>query len=242
MPVLQRWLDTCRPDVLCVQETKVVDGSFPLEEIRALGYNAVFCGEKSYNGVAILSLHEIEDEGYGFDGQGSEDGARLIYARVKDIHIVNTYIPQGMSVESEKYLYKLRWFEKLRDFFTSNYSPDDPVVWVGDFNVAPENIDVHDPKRLLGHVCFNPEVQGALGIVREWGFSDVFRKYNPGEGHYTFWDYRVRNSVQRGLGWRIDHIYATAPAAERSTRSWIDSGPRLWERPSDHTPILAEFS
>jgi exodeoxyribonuclease-3 len=130
----------------------------------------------------------------------------------------------------------------LRRYFERSFSPEQPLIWCGDLNVAPDSIDVHDPKRLRGHVCFTPEVWEAFNHVKAWGFVDVFRKHHPGESQqYTFFDYRVPKSVERKLGWRVDHILATAPLAEKSTRCWIDMTPRMTEKPSDHTVVLAEF-
>jgi len=242
MPVLKRWIENVSPDILCLQETKVVDSDFPVEELISSGYNAVFKGEKSYNGVAVLSKKKIDDVRHGFDGSGNDEGTRLIAVKTGKINIINTYIPQGVAPDSEKFQYKLQWFSRLKDYFNSNYKKSDIVIWTGDFNVAPLPIDVHNPKRLLGSVGYHPEEHKALASVMEWGFTDVFRKHKPEGGNYTFWDYRVKDGVDRGLGWRVDHICATSKAAEKSVNSWIDIEPRLWEKPSDHTPILAEFS
>jgi exodeoxyribonuclease-3 len=157
--------------------------------------------------------------------------------------VVNTYVPQGRSPDSEHFQYKLEWLARLRALFESHYSPQEPLLWMGDFNVAPEPIDVHDPKRLKNHVDFHPEARAALEQVREWGFVDVFRRHHPEEpGQYTFWDYRVRDALERGLGWRVDHIWATEPLARKSTRAWIDVEARRAERPSDHTFLVAEFA
>jgi len=207
-----------------------------------LGYEIAFKGEKSYNGVAILSKYKFDDVFYGFDGKGADEGSRLLAVQIKKLHIVNTYIPQGFDPQSEKFQYKLQWFSRLRTFFESRYKKSDKLIWLGDFNVAPEPIDVHNPKRLLGSVGYHPEEHKALAIVKEWGFVDVFREHIKEGGHYTFWDYRVKDGVARGLGWRVDHIWATKNVAAKSIRSWIDREPRLWEKPSDHTPILAEIS
>lgn len=242
MPVIQRWLAASRPDVLCVQETKVVDEDFPAAEIGSLGYRAVYRGEKSYNGVAVLSRHEIEGVSCGFDGNGSDEGTRLIAVRVMGVDIVNTYVPQGTSPDSDRFQYKLQWFGRLLDYFSRRFTPGGRLVWLGDFNVAPEPIDVHDPKRLLGHVGYHPDEHRALAAVKSWGFVDIFRKHHPEAGHYTFWDYRVRDSVARGLGWRVDHIWATGAMAALSVDASIDREPRTWEKPSDHTPLVAEFS
>lgn len=241
LPVLEKWFDKTKPDVLCVQETKATDQDFPIDEIKSLGYDAVFKGEKSYNGVAVLSRFPIENVIYGFDGKGSDEGTRLISVKIKGFNIINSYIPQGTSPDSEKFQYKLKFFSRMKKFFSSKFSGDDPLVWVGDFNVAPLDIDVHDPKRLYGHVGYHPDEHKALEVVKNLGFDDIFRKYHPEPGHYTFFDYRVRDSVARLLGWRVDHIWGNKAASLKSKKSWIDKEPRLFERPSDHTPILAEF-
>jgi exodeoxyribonuclease-3 len=242
MPVLNRWLDTVSPDVLCLQETKVQDKDFPVEELLASGYNSVFMGEKSYNGVAILAKEKMIDPFYGFDGKGEDEGTRLIAVKIGHVNIVNTYVPQGTSPDSEKFQYKLDWFSRLENFFRSGYNQKEPLIWLGDFNVAPDPIDVHNPKRLLGNVGYHPDEHAALAKVKSSGFTDVFRKHCTDEGQYSFWDYRAKDGVAKGLGWRVDHIWGNQSAAEKSTRSWIDREPRLWEKPSDHTPILAEFN
>ena len=154
---------------------------------------------------------------------------------------MNTYVPQGTHPTSEKFLYKLDWFKRLREYFNERYTPRRRLVWLGDFNVAPTPIDVHDPKRLYGQVGFHPDEHAALEDLRKWGFVDVFRQHTPEAGQYSFWDYRAKDAVARGKGWRVDHIWATRPLAKKSVRSWIDVGPRLKERPSDHAPIMAEF-
>lgn len=241
MPIILEWLSGAMPDVLCIQETKVRDEEFPAADFRQAGYEVVFRGEKSYNGVAVLSRHGMDNVSFGFDGKGLDEGTRLMAVSVKGIAIVNTYVPQGTSPDSDRFQYKLSWFERLLGYFSSRFKRDSCLVWAGDFNVAPEPIDVHDPKRLLGHVGFHPDEHRALARVKEWGFLDLFRKHRPGPGHFTFYDYRVRNAVERGLGWRVDHIWGTGTMAERSVDAWIDIQPRLWEKPSDHTPIVAEF-
>ncbi len=241
MPVLQKWLGEVSPDVLSLQETKVVDKDFPLAELESLGYNSVYMGEKSYNGVAVLSKKKADEVFYGFDGNGSDEGTRLIAVKIGKLNIVNTYIPQGVSPDSEKFQYKLEWFRRLGKYFNQRYKRDDLLLWVGDFNVAPEPIDVHSPKRLLGSVGFHPDEHRELAAVKEWGFTDLFRRLNPEAGKYTFWDYRVKDGVTRGLGWRVDHIWGTAPAEKILKKTWIDISPRLMEKPSDHTPILAEL-
>ena len=240
LPIVLQWLAEHQPDILCVQETKVQDVDFPTEAFDKTEYKYVFKGQKSYNGVAIFSKSEITNVGFGFDDE-PKDPARLIKVEINGIVIVNTYIPQGYSPESEKFEYKLNWFNRLLTLFKKDFKPTDPVLWAGDFNVAPQAIDVYDPEGLSGHVCFHPEVHKALKMVCQWGFVDIFRMHCSEPGQYTFWDYRERASVKRNLGWRLDHIMATQPLAKKSTTCYIDKEPRLADRPSDHTPIVAEF-
>lgn len=239
LPIVLDWLTEFKPDVLCVQETKVQDADFPADAFDDTGYKYVFKGQKSYNGVATFSKDQISSVEFGFADE-PKDEARLIKAEINGITIINTYVPQGHSPESEKFEYKLNWFKRLGEYFKKNFKTEDRILWLGDFNVAPEPIDVYDPERLLGHVCFHPEAQKALKKIVEWGFVDVFRMHCTDAGQYTFWDYRL-NSFKYNLGWRIDHIMATEPLAKKCTDCYIDKNPRLAERPSDHTPIIAEF-
>lgn len=239
--VLLPWLDAVRPDVVCLQETKAQDADFPHPAIEEDGYFAVFRGEKTYNGVAILSKTPIENVRCGFDDGGPPDESRLIAVEVNGISIVNTYVPQGREPDHPMFAYKLEWFARLRALLDERFSPDEPLLWVGDLNVAPNAIDVHDPKRLLGHVCFNPKTTKALQDVMAWGLIDVFRKYVPEPGQFTFFDYRVKGGAERGVGWRVDHILASRSLADSSVGARIDLEPRLGPRPSDHTPLLAEF-
>lgn len=244
MPILLKWLDSVSTDILCLQETKVQDKDFPEKELLEAGYNSIFMGEKSYNGVAILLKKNIAitDVYHGFDGKGADEGTRLIAVKAGPVNIVNTYVPQGTSPDSERFQYKLEWFSRLKNFFKSRYSEKDPLIWLGDFNVAPEPADVHNPKRLLGSVGYHPDEHTALAKVKSGGFIDVFRKHCSDDGQFTFWDYRAKDGVARNLGWRVDHIWANEAGAQKSKRSWIDREPRLWEKPSDHTPIVAEFN
>ena len=237
------WLEKNPVDVLCMQETKVRDEDFPKEAFDKIGYNVICRGQKSYNGVAIASRHKIKDMAVGFDDHENspEDETRLIRCIVKDIPVVNAYVPQGRALDHVYFQIKLRWFERLRELFERNYSPDEPLLWCGDFNVAPEPADVYAPDRLADHVCFHEDVRKALEKVKAWGFIDVFRKLNPGPDQYTFYDYRIPNAVKRRLGWRIDHILATAALAEHAEKAYIDIGPRLSQKPSDHTFLVAEF-
>jgi exodeoxyribonuclease-3 len=239
LPIVLEWLNENQPDVLCLQETKVQDNDFPAEAFMETDYRYVFKGQKSYNGVAIFSKSEITNVQFGFDDE-PKDEARLIKAKINSVNIVNTYVPQGYMPESQKFDYKLNWFGRLLKFFDKSFKTTDPVAWMGDLNVAPEPIDVYDPVSLSGHVCYHPEVHRVFKNVVQWGFVDVFRMHCKETGRYTFWDYRL-NSFQRNLGWRIDHIMTTKSLADKCTDCYIDKQPRFAERPSDHTPIIAEF-
>jgi exodeoxyribonuclease-3 len=235
------WLRKNRPDVLCMQETKVEDGKFPQGEFEEAGYHVVFKGSKRYNGVALASLEKPAEVFFGLDND-PPDYDRLIGCLFPGISVVNLYVPQGRDREALQFQYKLRWFERLRDCLDKHFSPDEFLVCCGDINVAREEIDVHDPKRLLGHVDFTPEVWNAFDLVMSWGLVDVFRRHHPGEaGHYTFFDYRVPGAAERGLGWRVDHILATPPLADNSIDAFIDMEPRRVQKPSDHTVMVAEF-
>lgn len=240
-PIVREWLKKEKPDVLCLQETKVCDSEFPKETFEERGYFLAFRGEKGYNGVAIISTLPLTDVFYGFGDGDPREETRILTATIGTIPIVNTYVPQGVAPVSEKFRYKLDWFHRLKDYFSHNFTPDKPLLWVGDFNVAPEPRDVYDPRKLSGSIGFHPEELSALAQVKSWGFVDVFRKHEPRGGFYTFWDYRVREAVNRGLGWRIDHLWATSCLAEKSRTVFIDQALRLGKRPSDHTVIWAEF-
>ena len=240
LPIVLEWLEKHRPDVLAVQETKAQDHDFPAEAFDDIGYRAAFRGQKSYNGVALFSPHTIRDVAFGFRGE-PRDEARLLKASVNGLTIVNTYIPQGYQADSEKFQYKLAWFERLLGYFRENFEPTDPVLWLGDLNVAPLPIDVYDPDGLLGHVCFHPEVHKVLAEVMDWGFTDLFRLHCPDPEQYTFWDYRGPKTFERNRGWRLDHLMGTEPIVATCRDCYIDREPRAVARPSDHTPVIAEL-
>ncbi|HOO57651.1 MAG TPA: exodeoxyribonuclease III [bacterium] len=241
--IILDWLEKEAPDVLCVQETKCQDKDFPVAAFEEAGYNAAFFGQKSYNGVAILSRGPLESVKYGFgDGAEEPEQARLIAGTFHGIRIINSYVPQGFEPGSEKFDYKLEWMRRLKAYLEKHHTPGEPIVWTGDMNVAPEAIDVHDPEGLAGHCGFHPDEQAEFQKVVDWGFTDIFRKHTPEPGQYTFWDYRLPNALKRGLGWRIDHILATQPLAEKSIGCRIDTHPRTLPKPSDHTFLAAEFN
>ncbi len=242
LPIIQEWLLKEKPDVLCLQETKVSDHEFPRQPFEDLGYFLIFRGEKGYNGVALLSRTLLEGIIFGFADGDNKEESRVITARMGDIVIINTYVPQGYAPDSEKFRYKLDWLYRLYDYFVRNFTPDTPLIWAGDFNIAPDARDVYDPDKLWGSVGFHPDEHAVLAKFKKWGLVDIFREHHSSGGLYTFWDYRIANAVTRGLGWRVDHIWATRILAEKSVRAEIDPVPRLSLRPSDHTFIWVEFA
>jgi exodeoxyribonuclease-3 len=240
MPVLQEWLGREQPDVLFLQETKVQDDDFPEERLAALGYRAVYRGQKSYNGVAILTRGEAREVRRALQ-DGRPEEARFLDARVGDVRLINVYVPQGQAVGSEPFAYKLRWLDDLQAHLRRDCRPDEALLLAGDFNVALTALDVHDPEGLKGQVCFHPEEQSRMKAILDWGLEDLLRSHHPEGGLYTFWDYRIPNAFKRRVGWRIDYLLATPPLAEKCRRVWIDTAPRLQPKPSDHTFLVAEF-
>lgn len=235
------WLKKNRPDALCIQETKVQDSEFPSMAFIEAGYHAVFRGEKSYNGVAVLSLEKPRELSFGFNDGKQADETRLLYARIGSVRIVNTYVPQGRDIDHEMYRYKQEWLHRLREYFDRHFTPRMRVLWLGDMNVAPEKIDIHNAEKQHNHVCFHRDIRDAFTNAVKWGFVDVFRKHHPEPGQYTFFDYRTVNAVKKRMGWRVDHIMATKSLAAKSTGAFIDLEPRMMEKPSDHTFLAAEF-
>ncbi|HTG85791.1 MAG TPA: exodeoxyribonuclease III [Pyrinomonadaceae bacterium] len=240
MPLVLRWLDDVRPDVLCMQETKCTDDKFPTLVFQERGYKCQLFGQQSYNGVAILTRGECETGHRGYPGDDETAQSRLITSTVEGIQIVNVYIPNGQAVGSEKFEMKLGWMRRLRQFFDDNYDPSRPVLLCGDFNVAPEERDVHDVRLWQGRIMFSEPERTTLQNIKDWGFTDAFRLHNEEGGKFTWWDYRA-GAFRRNLGLRIDHIWITEPLVSRSVRTWIDIEPRTWEKPSDHAPVITEL-
>ena len=240
LPVVTRWLEEARPDVLCLQETKCVDDKFPADAFAQLGYQSETFGQRTYNGVAILSRSACRDAQRGFPGDDENAHARLLAVTVEGVRVVNVYIPNGAFVGSDKYRFKLEWIKRLRGFFDTLYEKSEPVLLCGDFNVAPEERDVHDPELWQGRILFSKRERAALDHLKGWGFDDAFRLHTEEGGHFSWWDYRA-GSFRRNAGLRIDHIWVSRPLAARCADSWIDKEPRGWERPSDHTPVVAIF-
>lgn len=248
LPILEYFLGGVdAPDILCLQETKCTNDNFPVEAFERLGYNAVYRGMRSYNGVAVVSRIAPDEWSFGL-GDGEAEGslveseeARVVYARFGSLHILNTYVPQGKEIDLPDYRYKLRFLRRVKNFLKRGFSPADRVIWLGDLNVAPTDIDVTNPQNKRNHVCFHQDAKDALEDVKSWGLSDIFRRHRPEAGEFSFWDYRVPKALERNIGWRIDHILGTKQMQEESADSWVVRDLRAMERPSDHTVVMASF-
>lgn len=236
------WMVRRQPNALCLQEIKCQEKDFPFSPFQDLGYQIALRGQKSFNGVAILTRNPAEEVLRNFDDDQADEEARLIAVKVDGIWLVNTYIPQGRHPDDPAFGYKLQYFKRLRNWFENRFHPDQAIIWTGDMNVAPAELDVFDPKSLEGSVCFHPLARSALSDVVSWGFVDLFRWHHPEAKQFTFWDYRLPKSFERNLGWRLDHIMVTRPMAERSLNCVVDGEMRGRETPSDHAPIWAEFA
>jgi len=240
LPLVLRWIAEAQPDVLCMQEIKCTDDRFPADEFAALGYESAVYGQRTYNGVAIVSRATCSDVRRGFPGDGADAHARLLAGTVDGVHVVNVYIPNGQAVGTDKYAFKLDWMRRLREFFDAHYKTGQQVLLCGDFNVAPEDRDVHNPKLWENRVLFSEPEREALQGIKDWGFVDAFRLHNDEPKQYSWWDYRS-GSFKRNLGLRIDHIWTSKRLGERTTAAAIDKAPRAWERPSDHAPVMVEW-
>lgn len=239
------WLAANQPDCLALQETKVTDEQFPAADLTAAGWHVVFRGEKSYNGVAMITRVEPEEVSFGLqDGDDGTSETRLARIKLGGVDIVNTYVPQGRALDSPHFQLKLAWFQRLEAYFAARIDiAHGDAVWLGDLNVAPTAADVYDHEKIWPHVCHCQEVIDALERVTGLGLVDVLRKHQPGEGVFTFWDYRMPWAVKANQGWRIDHVWATPRLADRSVDCWVDVEPRKhWGKPSDHTFVAARFA
>jgi len=241
MPQLLAWLEAAEPDVVSIQETKTVDDGFPAEALKNAGYDAVFMGEKSYNGVAIISKFPLESVQKNLPDDTAESQKRFIAATTRGIRIVNTYIPNGSELWSDKFKFKLDWLQRLRRYFDETCDSETDVILCGDFNVAIDDRDVWDPPAMAGKLHFSKPERAAIHHVKQWGFTDLYRKMNNDKQEFSWWDYRA-GAWQRNRGLRIDHLWASASLAERCTRCVIDRSTRGLTLPSDHAPVIAEFS
>jgi exodeoxyribonuclease-3 len=237
LPQVLQWLTDNPVDVLCLQETKTVDEKFPVAEIEAAGYHVVYTGQKTYNGVAILSRHPITDVVKN-NPLFEDEHQRIIIGTIQGVRIICAYIPNGQSLESDKYQYKLRWLAGLHALLAQELKQHENVALLGDYNIAPEDRDVHDPVAWQGQVLVSEPERAAFVRMQEMGFTDAFRMFEQPEKLYSWWDYRQMGfRLNRGL--RIDHILLSPALAKRCTACEIDKVPRKWEQPSDHTPVIA---
>ncbi|MGD1913507.1 MAG: exodeoxyribonuclease III [Rivularia sp. (in: cyanobacteria)] len=240
------WLKESAVDVLCLQETKVVDESFPQEAFKELGYHLYTSGQKSYNGVAIVSRKPLDDVSIGFtsilpdiDSKWDEQ-KRVISGVIDGIKVINLYVPNGSSIGSEKYEYKLQWLKILGDYLQKQQKYTPNICMCGDFNIALEDKDIHDTANPKNHILSSEAERQALQDILTLGFADAFRKFTSVGGHYSWWDYRAA-SFRRNRGWRIDHHYLTPDLYDRAKNCTIDIEPRKLTQPSDHTPVVVEF-
>lgn len=239
LPHVLDWLHEAAPDVLCLQETKQEDSKFPYQVFNDAGYQAIHIGQKTYNGVAILSRHpltEIQCNIPDFE----DDQQRVIAATINGTRVVCAYIPNGQSVDSDKYQYKLRWLEALHDWLKNELVQYPRLMLLGDYNIAPEDADCHDPVAWAGQVLVSAPERQAFKRLLELGLHDSFRLFEQPEKSYSWWDYRMA-AFRRNMGMRIDHILVSHALKDQCAKAWIDKSPRKLERPSDHTPVVLQL-
>jgi len=240
LPQVLQWLTENPIDILCLQETKLTDDKFPVAEIEAAGYRVAFTGQKTYNGVAILSKHPMTDIVKNIPDFEDEQ-QRVIAATIKGVRIVCAYIPNGQTVGSDKYKYKLKWLDGLHNWLSQECKAHQNLALLGDYNIAPEDRDVHDPVAWEGQVLVSDPERAAFRRLIDLGLTDSFRLFDQPEKIFSWWDYR-QMAFRRNMGLRIDHILLSAPLAARCSACTIDKTPRKWEQPSDHTPVIATIS
>jgi exodeoxyribonuclease-3 len=239
LPHVLDWLAAATPDVLCLQETKLTDENFPADEIRAAGYHVVYSGQKTYNGVAIISKQPAVDVITDIPGL-DEPQRRILGATIDGVRILDLYVVNGQEVGSEKYAHKLHWLDQVTRFIADQLQSHERFVTLGDFNIAPQDRDVYDPEEWRERIlCSTPE-RAALQKILDLGLTDVFRQFEQEEGSFSWWDYRAA-AFRRNMGLRIDLILASETLAKTCTSCNIDKGPRRLDRPSDHAPVIAEF-
>lgn len=239
LPQVQDWLIAHRPDALCLQETKLQDDNFPRAVLEQAGYFPLFSGQKTYNGVAILSRAEATGPVVAIPGFADEQ-KRVLAATLGDVRVICLYVPNGQATDSPKYVYKLDWLAALTRWLAAEIREHPKLAVLGDFNIAPEARDVHDPQAWEGKVLFSEPERAAFRALLDLGFRDSFRLFDQPDQSYTWWDYRM-NAFRRKLGLRIDHILVSDALAAQCTGCSIDIEPRKAERPSDHAPVMAEF-
>ena len=239
LPHLTEWLAANPVDVIALQETKLPDADFPAADLQALGWHSAFSGQRTYNGVAILSRDPVTDVVAGIPGF-DDDQRRVLAASLGNLRVIDVYVPNGQTVGSDKFAYKLRWLDALREYVAAELRRHPHLVVLGDFNVAPEDRDVHDPSAWEGSVHVSPPERAALQALLGAGLTDCFRLFEQPEKSFSWWDYRMM-AFRRNAGLRIDLILASSALAQKCGACHIDKAPRKLERPSDHTPVVASF-
>ena len=239
LPHLLGWLAQARPDAMCLQETKTEDANFPVAELQAAGYQAVYCGQKAYNGVAILARGSFSGVQHGIP-DFADDSKRVIGSNVGAVRVVSIYAPNGQALDSDKYQYKLRWYAALTAWMKDELVRCPRIALLGDFNVAPEDRDVHNPKRWEGQIHVSDPERAAFRGLLQLGFVDAFRLFPQPDREFSWWDYRLL-AFQRNWGLRIDEILLSPELAKLCTSCTIDRAPRALERPSDHAPVIADL-
>jgi len=241
MPQLLDWLEIEQPDIVALQETKVQDRDFPADALEVAGYHVIYSGQKSYNGVAIISRHITADE-ITTDIPGLDDPQRRIFAATYNgLRMINLYVPNGQSLGSDKFRYKLEWLNQVRLYIASQLQQYPHLVVVGDFNIAPDERDVCDPEKWRDKILCSDQEREALQQINACGLQDCFRLFDQPEGSFSWWDYRAA-AFRRNLGLRIDLILASEALCKHAVSCHIDTSPRGLERPSDHAPVVAEFA
>lgn len=240
LPHVLAWCDVARPDILALQETKLTDDRFPADELLEAGYHSVYSGQKTYNGVAILSREPATDIVTDIDGL-DDPQRRILGATIGDVRILDLYVVNGSEVGSEKFAYKMHWLEQVTKWIAAEMQRHDRLIVLGDFNIAPDDRDVHDPESWNGKILCSPQEREALQKILDLGLSDTFRQFEQEEKIWSWWDYRMA-AFRRNMGLRIDLVLASAALAKVCSAAYVDKEPRRQERPSDHAPAIAEFS
>ena len=240
--VLSKWLKKKEYEIVFVQETKVQDHEFPIDDIKSIGYEAIFLGQKSYNGVAILSKDKIGILNKTLPGDKSDDQARFLTSKIKDIELICIYLPNGNPIDTDKFPYKLKWMDRLTSYIKKNLDENKKFVLAGDFNVIPKEIDVHNPESWTNDALFHEKTLDKFWTMMNLGLTDAYRAINGNKVEYTFFDYKRKTNFENNKGLRIDHFLLPSSMVDKLDKCYIDSKLRGLEKPSDHVPIVCEFN
>ena len=241
MDVLSKWLKEKKYDVIFIQETKVQNHEFPIDDIKNIGYEVIFSGQKSYNGVAILSKERIKLINKTLPGEKSDEQARFITSKIKDVELICIYLPNGNPIDTDKFPYKLKWMDRLSDYIKKNLNENKKFILAGDFNVIPKEIDVHNPESWTNDALFHEDTLKKFWAMMNLGLTDAYRAINGDKVEYTFFDYKRKTNFENNKGLRIDHFILPPSMVDKLDKCYIDSRLRGLEKPSDHVPIVCEF-